>query len=344
MKKFIFLVILACTLGGAWFVHSEIYSAEAQPGVQEVTFSINDGESLVQVADRLEQEQVVRSSWLFRKYLQYQGLDTNIRTGDFLVKAPITLARVVESLDRPSISEREITLIPGWTLHDMATYFVAEGLVSSEEEFYALTGNPAERGTTVGLTFEQPPLIIQEKPTGVSLEGYFRPDTFRFFTTDSIEDILRRLVLERQNQLTDQMLADIDESGRTIHQILTMASFLESEVRSSEDRAMVSDLFWRRFEMNWALQADSSVHYIFGKNGSVFTTKEMRDSLNPYNTYKYPGLPPGPISTPSKDAIMAAIYPQDNEYWYFLTTLDTGEVKYAETLEQHNRNAAQYLR
>jgi UPF0755 protein len=116
-----------------------------------------------------------------------------------------------------------------------------------------------------------------------------------------------------------------------------MASLLEREVRSPADKKKVSDLFWRRYAMGWALQADSTVHYVHGKKGDVFTTSAERKIDSPWNTYKYPGLPIGPISTPSLNAIMAAIYPEKNEYWYFLTTPE-GEVKYAKTLEEHNAN------
>jgi len=122
-----------------------------------------------------------------------------------------------------------------------------------------------------------------------------------------------------------------------------MASILEREVRSKDDKAIVSDLFWRRYNLNWALQADSTVHYAVRKKGDVFTTREDRDSVSPWNTYKYPGLPLGPISSPSLGSIMAAIYPEGNNYWYFLTDSD-GAVHYAKNLDEHNQNVQKYLR
>jgi len=153
---------------------------------------------------------------------------------------------------------------------------------------------------------------------------------------------VQKLITERESQFTDQMYADIVKSGHSVFEVLTMASILEREVRDSKDRKLVSDLFWRRYDQNWALQADSTVHYAVGKNGTVFTTAEDRDSLSPWNTYRYPGLPIGPISTPSLDSIMASIYPQSNEYWYFLTDKD-GVVRYGKTLEEHNLNRQKYL-
>ena len=96
--------------------------------------------------------------------------------------------------------------------------------------------------------------------------------------------------------------------------------------------------------MNWALQADSTIHYIVGTSGSVFTSDLDRQVDSLWNTYKYPGLPLGSIGTPSLESIKAAIYPENNDYWYFLTTLDTGKVIYAKTLAEHNINIANYLR
>ncbi len=104
----------------------------------------------------------------------------------------------------------------------------------------------------------------------------------------------------------------------------------------------MADLFLRRLEKGWALQADSTVHYISGRNGDVFTKKTERDVDSLWNTYKYPGLPPGPISTPSIESIMAVVYPKANPYWYFLTDLEGG-VHYGKTLDEHNTNRFTYL-
>jgi UPF0755 protein len=343
MMKYIGVLLIACIVVGGSYVRSELFGATAQD-VDSITFSIESGESVAALAQRLETEQIIRSSFFFRQYLQWKGLDTTVRAGNFTVEAPITLARVVAALQYPSQEEREITIIPGWTLKDIAEYFVAEGIATSTTDVYTFTGNPAQVPTTVTLDFEEPLFILQDIPDGISLEGYLRPDTYRIFVNSSLEEVLRKIILARDSQISETMRQAIQKSGRTVHQIMTVASLLEKEVRGEENKRIVSDLFWRRYDTAWPMQADSSVHYIFGTSGSVFTTKEMRDSLNPYNTYKYPGLPPGPIGTPSLLAIEAAIDPEPNDYWYFLTTLDTGEVKYGRTLDEHNVNVQRYLR
>jgi UPF0755 protein len=339
MKKTIIGIIAVCVLIGFTHVRGEIYTRVAREADQ-VSFTIEPGESVAAVAERLESEQIIRSSFWFKKYLSSKKLDRNVRAGNFVVDAPITLQRVAEALSNPSQNEREVTLIPGWTLGDIAAYFEREG-IATEAEVLALTGTPA---TNTNPSIDSASKILGALPSGVSIEGYLRPDTYRIFVDSTIASILEKLLLARDAEFTTQILADINKSGRTVHEVLTIASLLEKEVRGATNKALAADLFWRRYDSGWAMQADSSIHYIHGTNGSVFTTKDMRESLNPYNTYKYAGLPPGPIGTPSIMAIEAAVYPEPNEFWYFITTLDTGEAKFARSLDEHNVNVQKYLR
>ncbi len=353
--KFVLGVLSICLVVGFWFVYSEIYTAEAQIS-EKVKFKIESGESVFSVAARLEEEQVIRNSFLFRSYLKIKNLDTKINHGEFEVESPITLSRVVEALQNPSSIEQVITIIPGWDLRDISEYLIESGVGQVEIEeldgsiiqnrIDKIIGKPATdyRWSKMSAPKVFDYLVLKSKPDFVSYEGYFRPDTYRIFKDATLEQVFEKLIRARNQEFTRAMYTDIEKSGRTVHEILTMASLIEREVMSQKDKSIVSDIFWKRHDVGMGLQADSSVHYATGKKGEVFTTKEERDSKNIWNTYKYPKLPPGPISSPSLESIMAAIYPDSNDYWYFLTTIDTGEAKYAKTLEQHNRNVQKFIR
>ncbi|MCH8049733.1 endolytic transglycosylase MltG [Patescibacteria group bacterium] len=128
----------------------------------------------------------------------------------------------------------------------------------------------------------------------------------------------------------------------TMHEVITLASIVEREVRSAEDMANVADVFLKRLDIGMALQADSTVNYVTGKDTPAISLDD-REIESPYNTYKYPGLPPGPISNPGVAALQAVVNPSSNPYLYFLTTPE-GEVIYAQTHEGHVENKAQYLR
>jgi UPF0755 protein len=342
-KLFIFFIVLVTVVLG-WFLSSELYFVTSQD-VESMVFQIEKGESVKDLAKRLEEEGVIRHDWLFTKFVSLKGYDTKIQAGNYVVKAPITLARVVEVLNRPSFEEKKITIIPGWDLKDIAEYFEKEGL-STQDEFYDLAGVPASlyRGSVDnGETLNSDLKIFDDKPKYASLEGYFAPDTYRIYKDSTLEDVVLKLIAERDGQITEEMYAQIKKSGRTFYEVLVVASLLEKEVRSTEDKAVVADIFWKRLDAGWPLQADSSVHYIVGTADSVFTSASDREVDSLWNTYKYPGLPRGPISNPSLESIVATIYPTHNDYWFFLTTFE-GDVKYATTLEQHNANVNKYLR
>lgn len=327
-------LLVVCILFGVWFVISEIYTAEAQKEAEKIIFEVKSDESVGVLADRLESERVIRSAWFFKKYLAVTGKDKKINIGEFSVESPITLSRVVEALGEPGLSEESITIIPGWNIRDISGYLVGLGKFQASE-VNKLLGLPAVKNKATKLDWDLK--ILQDKPDNVSYEGYLAPDTYRIYKNASLEDIIKKLMQEREDQITDEMWKDIGKSDRSFHEILTMASILESEARDSEDMKKIADIFWRRYDKNWALQADSTVHYAVNKSGNVFTTSDDRAIDSLWNTYKYPGLPPSPICNPSLEAIEAAIYPDKNNDWYFLTGKD-GTVYYAETLEEHNTN------
>ena len=251
----------------------------------------------------------------------------------------------------PPRQEVTLTIIPGWTLRQVANYLVEQGLASSTEEVMVLTGEPAVvRNRRAG----PPPDLVPEltvfarKPPTVSYEGYLAPETYRVFKDATLQSIVKKFMEQRWQELQEVTIANSNPMDRifankeniprpTVHDFITMASIVEREARTPADKKMVADIMWRRVAAGVALQVDSSVHYAINKTGDVFTTDQEREVDSPWNTYKYPGLPPGPICNPGLPSIKAALYPQKNEYWYFLSGRD-GKVHYGKTLEEHNRN------
>lgn len=240
--------------------------------------------------------------------------------------------------------ELTITIIPGWNLRQVADYLVIKGVASSTADVYKITGQPAVDYRKLGISLPviNESSVVSYKPGYVSYEGYFAPETYRVFKDASLLDVLKKLINQRDKQIDDTMWQDIKNSGHNFYDILTMASLLEEEAQSPADKAKVADILWRRYKNNWALQLDSSVHYAVNKTGDIFTTNKERGVDSLWNTYKYPGLPLGPIANPGLAAIKGALYPEKNDYWYFLTGKD-GTVYYAKTLDEHNANRAKHL-
>jgi UPF0755 protein len=144
-------------------------------------------------------------------------------------------------------------------------------------------------------------------------------------------------------KLNKEMKDDIVATGRSIHEIVTMASLLEKEVRTYEDMRIVSGIFWDKIERGEALRSCATLAYILGENKPTYSTEDTKVD-SPFNTYQNPGLPPAPISNPGEKAIRAAIYPTETDYNYFLNTLDTGETIFSRTFEEHKRNKIKYLK
>jgi len=341
MKKIVVLSILSISIliGFIFFsYYRQIYTTSITDK-ESYTFFIKNGESLFTTTQNLEDEGIIKSASLLRKYLSFKNIDTKVHAGIFTVYAPITIASVVKVLDAPTYEERSLTFLPGWDLRNIGEYLEKQNIIK-QKDFVKIVGETAKEKTKK-TDFDD--VILEDLPSTLSLEGYLAPETFRFYLEDDAEIIVQKLINHRSSQFTQEMLDEIKRQKKSIHEILTMASLIEREVRGTEDRKKVSDIFWRRVTAGWGMQADSTIHYLTGKSGDVFTTKEDREIDSPWNTYKYRGLPPGPICTPSIDSIMAAIYPTKNDDWYFLTTFE-GEVKYGVTLDEHNANVQKYLR
>ena len=174
-----------------------------------------------------------------------------------------------------------------------------------------------------------------------SKEGFLFPDTYLVDYGASLDEIISQIESNFDSKL-DPYLEAIQEKGLSLEEIITMASLIEKEVQTKEDKEMVSGIFWKRVKAGVPLQSCASIAYIKGVPQWRYSFEDTRIE-SPYNTYLYYGLPPGPISNPGLDSIEAAIYPKDSLYWYYLSTLE-GETIYSRTLDEHNAATAKYLR
>lgn len=247
-------------------------------------------------------------------------------------------------------AEINITIIPGWNLRQIAADWVDKKIIKSPDEFYTLVGKPAYNYKAnkelapklFSFATSSWDYFFKDKSNYLSYEGYFLPDTYRVYADAKPEEIFKKVFANLDEKITPDMREEITKQNKSFDEILTMASVVEKEAPTSESMGIVADIFWRRYQKNWALQSCATVNYITGKNDPAISAQDRAaDSL--FNTYKYPGLPLGPISNPGLIAIKAVIYPIKNDYWYFMSGTD-GVMHYAKTLEEHNRNVYKFLR
>jgi len=249
--------------------------------------------------------------------------------------------------------EKTIRILEGWNIQQIAQYLAQEE-VGSSDDFLDLVGHPQidyRKNTQLPKLqdFSKRFDFLADKPDYYGLEGYLFPDTYRVYNDATLEDVVVKMLENFGTKLTPQMRIDITKQGRTIYQILIMASLIEKEApinnsdSENRDARIISGIFWDRLKIGQALQSDATLSYILGDNKPQHSGQEL-EIKSPYNTYQYPGLPPGPICNPGLVAIEAAIYPIYTDYNYFLTPLDSQQVIYAITYEEHLQNKYKYLK
>jgi uncharacterized YceG family protein len=272
---------------------------------------------------------------------------------------PPLIAQLLEKFNKPKPTEPilkpedTIQIIEGWTSRDIGQYFEYNGRYM-REEFMEVAGFPLvdyreNKIMPVPHDFSAAYSFLKDKPTYRGLEGYLFPDTYRIYATSTVTEVIDKMLSNFDKKLTPKMRADIASQGKTIYEIITLASIVEKEApidyqtSDDHDAKIIAGIFLNRLRSGQALQSDATISYIYGDNQPAHSGAELNID-SPYNTYKYKGLPPGPICNPGILAIEAAIYPITTDYYYFLTPKGKSEVVYAKTYDEHLQNKNKYLK
>lgn len=297
-----------------------------------IDFVIEKGESVQSVAQRLEDIEVIPSDWVLVKYLSDEKLDTSIEAGHFRFNGGETVPEVAEILQTGEVQQVSLTILEGWNSSDIDAKLVEMDLIDAND--FALFIR--EGGSTAG---NESGSIFSDRPVA-SLEGYLFPATYRIDPHNfSVEDLVARMLAAMERNL-NELGWKSESSVKSLHEILTLASIVELEERSEENRPKVADILWRRLENGIGLYADATLFYALGHK-EILTADDLATD-SPYNTRINRGLPPTPIAAPSRSAINAALHPEFNEYWYYLHD-SAGQIHFAATLNEHNKNKAQYI-
>jgi UPF0755 protein len=277
--------------------------------------TIPSGVSLTQIAEMLKQEQVIRSKWFFVVATHLKGLETDVKAGDYYFNERLTALQVVSRLTAGAYGLEPIrVMVPeGATTYQMAQLYERQFERFSVDRFL---------------------MLAQEK------EGYLFPDTYFFLpnvTTVEILQTMERTFYERLRSIEEKIAA----FGRPVHEVVTMASLLEKEARDFEERRAIAGVLWKRLQINMPLQVDAVFGFIKKTNTFNPTFSDL-DVDSEYNTYKYGGLPPGPIGSPSLQALEAAVSPIETDALFYLHGRD-GMLRLAHTYDEHLENRRRYL-
>ncbi len=340
------LLVVAGILFSLWNrVYEEFIAPPDASSTQEVPFTVESGQSLTRVANRLEEAGLIRNRSVFKYYCDFAGMGQKIQAGSYVLTASMTMQEIADQLTRGDGNPivRNITLIPGWTIEDFAASLVKDGVLTDSEEMLKL----CREGTEFADFYSVKDVLNSRNVSSRKyvLEGYLAPDTYEIYIGATASEIIRKLLAQTERVFTTASQDRADELGYTMDEILTLASMIEKEA-STADFAKVSAVFHNRLKAGMKLQSDVTIHYVTGVRKMSLTNSDL--ALNsPYNTYSVTGLPLGPICSPSAEAINAALYPDETfvaeNYLYFCATSpESTELHFSRTLQEHEQAVAIY--
>ena len=354
----IFAISAIITVGifvNGWFVVYDNFLKPMDPDdTATVPFVIEKGNTVTRIAKNLSEQGLLRNQGIFKYLGMFRGVTSDIQYGTYQISPSMNVSEIVDIISSGSSSEtRVIRIIPGWTVEDIAQYLVSVQAITDVDEFYRLCNSVDYFGAN---SHQVAQAIAAGTTTNRKylLEGYLAPDTYQVFSNASAESLLRTL-LGQTEIVMDRLYASV-ESGEydeeelpvslTQDEIIILASMIEKEAVTAEDRGRVSAVFYNRLAAGMRLESDPTVKYMTGSTDFILSSGEM-SMVTPYNTYVIPGLPIGPICNPSPAALEAALHPNknyiDENYLYFCSTDPRkGVLHFSKTLEEHNAAVAQY--
>ncbi len=318
--KLVVAVVLAFALWFAWAALLPLRPSETK------FVLLRPGWSTRHIARDLQREGVIRSSAAFLMLQYAEGLKT-LKAGEYKFDQPASAMQVWRRLVRGDVYARTVVIPEGYNMFDIAAAVEQAGLGTAADFLTAARGDVF--------------LLREIDPNAQSLEGCLFPDTYQFTRIDTAHDMAAAMVRRfRQEAQKIGLLGNADT-----HRVVTMASIVEKETAVPEERPLVASVYYNRLARNMALGADPSVVYaalLAGRyRGTIYESDLQFDSR--YNTYRYPGLPPGPIANPGVASLQAALHPAQSDFLYFVSD-NNGHHRFARTMEEHARNVIAYRR
>jgi UPF0755 protein len=302
-KKIILILILFIAL---FFYYSSEINVVNEGAGEMKQFVIEKGQGVSDIAENLEAQGFIDGKTVFKFYVTFNGYKTKFQDGTYNLSTDLSIKELVDKIVnvRWTLEEKEIKLIEGWNIKEMDESLAnQEAIPAGELINYSATIKNSDYS------------FLSDRKEKDNLIGYLYPDTYRIYADATVEDIVEKMLDNFDNKLTDEMRKDIKKQGKNIYEVVTLASIVEREMFGYENRRVVAGVFQNRLDVGMALQSDATVNYIT-KKGTTRPSYADLELDNLYNTYKYAGLPPGPINNPSIESIKAVIYYADVPYLF----------------------------
>ncbi|MFD2926056.1 endolytic transglycosylase MltG [Halobacillus naozhouensis] len=337
----IIIVLLVGGVSGYFYINNALQPVDPDDETQK-NIKIPLGSSTSQIAQILEENNVINNALIFRFYTKFKN-ETGFQAGTYQFTSAMTIDQIIESLKTGKVRKDpvfSVTIPEGYTLEQIAESYAKE-LKFTKEEFMAKVN---DREYVNQLIEQHPALlddVILKQEIRYPLEGYLFASTYAFYVEDpSIEQIVEKMI-KRTEKVVLPYRDAFAKRKMTLHEGITMASLLENEARTAENRKKIAGVFYNRIEKEMKLQTDPTVLYALGEHKDRVLYEDL-EVESPYNTYHVKELPVGPISSFHKNAIEAAANPIESDYLYFLAD-DEGNIYYSKTLEEHNKLKEEHI-
>jgi UPF0755 protein len=331
LRLFAFVIVALLALGAfAYWVRKSVVTAVEHPSADKI-ISIEPGMGAQVIIAQLSEAGIVRHPTALRIYMLATGRSGRLKAGDYRFDSPISPIEAIGKIERGEVTFQRITIPEGLNRFEIAERLASETEKASAREFLGLMSDPK--------------LVAALAPRARNLEGYLFPDTYNYTASTTPEDLIRAMVNRFNEVFTPEWRVRATEQKLSINQVVTLASLIEEEARVPEERPLISSVFHNRLRIDMPLACDPTFIYAAilanDYDGNPNTPRHRRRD-SPYNTYIYAGLPPGPIASPGRASLEAALYPQDSDYLYFVVSGTEGRHKFSRTAAEHEIAVQEY--
>lgn len=311
------LLLLAGVIAGGriWYVNS---LKPLSSSLEVVSLTIEEGATPLQIGNQLVASKLIKNAKAFEWYVRFSGLNSKLKAGTYSLRPSQSVNEIAAQIADGKVTTMQFTIVPGKTLEDIKKLFVKAGFKE----------DAVEKALDPSYYSDLP--ALSDKPPLASLEGYLYPETFVMTETTTPNEIIKLSLDEMNKRLTPALRASFAKQGLSVHEAITLASIVEKEVNNPDDRRQVAQVFLKRLKMGMALGSDVTYHYA----AKLLNVEATPFIDSPYNTRKYSGLPPGPISNVSITALEAVANPSPGDYLYFVAG-DDGKTYFSKTNEEH---------
>ena len=322
------LLALAAAIGFAYHSYEKLRVPFKGYSEEEIFFTVERGASGQAVGRALEAKGIIENAWLFSVALRVRDQTDRIQAGEYRFFEPRTALQVIDQLVEGDIYTFAVTVPEGLTVRETAEHLSSQAL-----------GDAAE----LERVFRDPSGILELDPEAEDLEGYLFPSTYRFSRNPTPAEVRGAMLHQFKQTFTEGRRARSQEVGLTLREVVTLASVIEKETGQASERPLIGSVFWNRLERGMSLGSDPTIIFALKRMGTYDGNLRRKDLEldSPYNTYIYPGLPPGPIASPGAESIDAVLYPEESPYYYFVSKND-GSHYFSKTLREHNNAVRKY--